>query len=65
MEYGLLAPDEPSALELYVLNMVALGNWYQDLPNPAPKDLGSDISSKWKQDELEYQLRKSHNARAG
>jgi len=64
MEYGLLPCDDPDTgpLDLYVLNMIAIGNYYKDSGAAPAKDLKSDIENKWKQDEIEYQLRKANAA---
>lgn len=48
-----------------MLNMAAIGSVYDDMPDPAPKDLKSDIASKWKLEDMEYQNRKMRNARTG
>ncbi len=60
MEFGLLEPGEATPFELYMLDMVAMGNVVKDMPNPNPKSLEEDIKSKWKTEEMEYQLRKGN-----
>lgn len=46
-------------LERYMLDLIAIGKVYEDVPNPQPKDLGEDLTSKWKMEEMEYQARKA------
>jgi len=57
-EYGVIDKIE-SPLERYMVDLVAIGKVNEDMPDPAPKDLSGDLTSKWKLDELEYQARRA------
>jgi hypothetical protein len=58
MEFGLLDPEEVGPMDVYVLDMIAIGHYYSESGAAQAKDLKSDIQNKWKLEEMEYQARK-------